>query len=220
MALLHGLWGYSAHVVQEPTKVGRHFWSVQIGLQALGRVDPADQPDLFVGPGDRVARRGNGAPGARLDPWLVGETDNRHVAAMVAGDRELAMAWIAATAIEGVEQPDPYQIALLEATIRRAADLAERLAAAAYPVIAFSAADLQSEPQPDLAVRALAALVRQLNQDGRAALLPSGQLGGNIAHFFCCFLFFLFSRLCIYCLFPFLYVYMSILPEKRRAMMK
>ncbi|MEM7327088.1 MAG: hypothetical protein AAF437_00030 [Pseudomonadota bacterium] len=36
-------------------------------------------------------------------------------AAMVAGDRELAMAWIAATAIEGVEQPDPYQIALLEA---------------------------------------------------------------------------------------------------------
>ncbi|MGB5734849.1 MAG: hypothetical protein WBM40_10460 [Thiohalocapsa sp.] len=60
-----------------------------------------------------------------------------------------------------------------------AADLAKRLAAAAYPVIAFSASDLQSEPQPDLAVRALAAVVRQLNQEGRAALLPLGGADGE-----------------------------------------
>jgi formylmethanofuran dehydrogenase subunit B len=60
-----------------------------------------------------------------------------------------------------------------------AAALAERLSAAAYPVIAFSAADLQSESQPDLAVRALAALVRQLNQNGRAALLPLGGADGE-----------------------------------------
>ncbi len=60
-----------------------------------------------------------------------------------------------------------------------AAALAERLTAAAYPVIAFSAADLQSEPQPDLAIRALAALVRQLNDRGRAALLPLGGADGE-----------------------------------------
>jgi len=60
-----------------------------------------------------------------------------------------------------------------------AAALAERLTTAAYPVIAFAAADLQSEPQPDLAVRALAALVRQLNERGRAALLPLGGADGE-----------------------------------------
>lgn len=64
-----------------------------------------------------------------------------------------------------------------------AAALAERLTAAAYPLIAFSAADLQSEPQPDLAVRALAALVRQLNEGGRAAPLPlRGADGESSAH--------------------------------------
>lgn len=36
-------------------------------------------------------------------------------AAMVAGDRETAMDWLDALAIEGVDQPDPYEVALLEA---------------------------------------------------------------------------------------------------------
>lgn len=36
-------------------------------------------------------------------------------AAMVAGDRETAMAWLNALAIEGVPQPDPYGVALVEA---------------------------------------------------------------------------------------------------------
>lgn len=36
-------------------------------------------------------------------------------AAMAAGDREMAMAWIVALSAEGVEQPDPYHVALLEA---------------------------------------------------------------------------------------------------------
>ncbi|MEM7459429.1 MAG: hypothetical protein AAF331_08185 [Pseudomonadota bacterium] len=36
-------------------------------------------------------------------------------AAMVAGDRDAAMAWLSALAIEGVEQPDTYAVALLEA---------------------------------------------------------------------------------------------------------
>ena len=36
-------------------------------------------------------------------------------AAMVAGDRALAMDWLSALEIEGVEQPDPYAVALLEA---------------------------------------------------------------------------------------------------------
>ncbi len=64
-----------------------------------------------------------------------------------------------------------------------AAALAERLTAAAYPLIAFSAADLQSEPQPALAIRALAALVRQLNEGGRAAPLPlRGADGESSAH--------------------------------------
>ncbi|MGB5834930.1 MAG: hypothetical protein WBG92_23505 [Thiohalocapsa sp.] len=57
--------------------------------------------------------------------------------------------------------------------------LAERLKTAAYPVIAFAASDLQSEPHPDLAVRALADMVRQLNQSGRAALLPLGGADGE-----------------------------------------
>jgi len=60
-----------------------------------------------------------------------------------------------------------------------AAALVDRLTAADYPVIAFSAADLQSEPQPDLAIRALAALVRQLNESSRAALLPLGGADGE-----------------------------------------
>lgn len=60
-----------------------------------------------------------------------------------------------------------------------AAALAKRLTAATYPVIAFSAADLQSEPQPDLAIRALAALARDLNDRGRAALLPLGGADGE-----------------------------------------
>ena len=33
----------------------------------------------------------------------------------MAGDRELAQSWIGALEIEGVEQPDPYEIAILEA---------------------------------------------------------------------------------------------------------
>ncbi|MEO0607837.1 MAG: hypothetical protein AAFY82_06365 [Pseudomonadota bacterium] len=36
-------------------------------------------------------------------------------AAMIAGDRELAQSWLATRDIEGVSQPDPYQIAVLEA---------------------------------------------------------------------------------------------------------
>ncbi|MEO1306108.1 MAG: hypothetical protein AAFV37_14135, partial [Pseudomonadota bacterium] len=36
-------------------------------------------------------------------------------AAMIAGDREIAMAWLSAFNIEGVEQPDPFEAALLEA---------------------------------------------------------------------------------------------------------
>ena len=36
-------------------------------------------------------------------------------AAMIASDRELAQAWLATSDIEGVTQPDPYQIAILEA---------------------------------------------------------------------------------------------------------
>lgn len=36
-------------------------------------------------------------------------------AAMVAGDRDLSLSWLGAFEFEGVEQPDPYQLALLEA---------------------------------------------------------------------------------------------------------
>ncbi len=36
-------------------------------------------------------------------------------AAMMGGDRELAMSWLGALEIEGAEAPDPYQIAVLEA---------------------------------------------------------------------------------------------------------
>ena len=36
-------------------------------------------------------------------------------AALAAGDRETAMAWLGAFSVEGVEQPDPYSAALLEA---------------------------------------------------------------------------------------------------------
>ena len=36
-------------------------------------------------------------------------------AAMIAGDRELALAWLGALDYEGVEQPDPFEIARLEA---------------------------------------------------------------------------------------------------------
>ena len=36
-------------------------------------------------------------------------------AALMAGDRDLAQSWLGALEIEGVEQPDPYEIAILEA---------------------------------------------------------------------------------------------------------
>ena len=36
-------------------------------------------------------------------------------AAMIAGDRDTAMAWLSAYEYEGVEQPDPFEMALLEA---------------------------------------------------------------------------------------------------------
>lgn len=36
-------------------------------------------------------------------------------AAMIAGDRETALAWLSTLNFEGVEQPDPYEVAMLEA---------------------------------------------------------------------------------------------------------
>jgi formylmethanofuran dehydrogenase subunit B len=60
-----------------------------------------------------------------------------------------------------------------------ATTLAERLAAAKYPVIAFAASAFGTEPHPDLTVRALSALVRDLNAKGRAALLPLGGADGE-----------------------------------------
>ncbi len=56
-----------------------------------------------------------------------------------------------------------------------AAPLAGALAAARYPVLCFSAAVLGGD-DADLIIRALGQLVRALNAQGRAALLP---LGGN-----------------------------------------
>jgi formylmethanofuran dehydrogenase subunit B len=61
-----------------------------------------------------------------------------------------------------------------------AEELARHLAAARYPVIAYSASLLfDSEPHPDLTIRALAMLVRDLNVKGRAALLPLGGADGE-----------------------------------------
>jgi len=58
------------------------------------------------------------------------------------------------------------------------AGLAQRLAAARYPVLAFSASALDL-PHGDLTVRALVALVRDLNRRGRAALLPLAGADGE-----------------------------------------
>jgi formylmethanofuran dehydrogenase subunit B len=60
-----------------------------------------------------------------------------------------------------------------------AAGLAQRLARASYAVVAFSASALNAAPHADLTVRALGALVRELNADGRAALLPLGGSDGE-----------------------------------------
>jgi len=56
--------------------------------------------------------------------------------------------------------------------------LAQRLAEASYPVIAFSATTL-APAHADIWVRKLAALVRDLNGKGRAALLPLGGADGE-----------------------------------------
>jgi len=56
--------------------------------------------------------------------------------------------------------------------------LAQRLAEARYPALVFSAGELDL-PQGDLAVRALASLVRDLNRNGRAALLPLAGADGE-----------------------------------------
>ncbi len=60
-----------------------------------------------------------------------------------------------------------------------AAPLAEALAAARYPVLCFSAAVLGGD-DADLVIRALGQLVRALNAQGRAALLPLGGTDGAV----------------------------------------
>ena len=57
--------------------------------------------------------------------------------------------------------------------------LAERLRGAAFPVIVFTAAALPGA-HPDLVIRCLATLVRTLNAEGRAALLPLGGGDGDV----------------------------------------
>jgi len=61
----------------------------------------------------------------------------------------------------------------------QAAKLAGLLDRAKYPVIAFAASAFGAEPHADLIVRALAALVRDLNGRSRAALLPLGGADGE-----------------------------------------
>jgi formylmethanofuran dehydrogenase subunit B len=60
-----------------------------------------------------------------------------------------------------------------------AGPLAEALAAASYPVLCFSAAALGGD-DADLVIRALGQLVRALNENGRAALLPLGGTDGAV----------------------------------------
>lgn len=67
---------------------------------------------------------------------------------------------------------------LFESPFPEADALSQRLSRASYPVVAFSAGALGSA-HPDLCVRTLAALVRDLNAEGRAALLPLGGADGE-----------------------------------------
>lgn len=67
---------------------------------------------------------------------------------------------------------------LSDPSFPEAPELAQRLARARYPVVAFSAGTLGT-PHPDITVRTLAALVRELNAEGRAALLPLGGADGE-----------------------------------------
>jgi formylmethanofuran dehydrogenase subunit B len=60
-----------------------------------------------------------------------------------------------------------------------AGPLAESLAAARYPVLCFGAAALSGD-DADLVIRALGQLVRELNGQGRAALLPLGGADGAV----------------------------------------
>jgi formylmethanofuran dehydrogenase subunit B len=60
-----------------------------------------------------------------------------------------------------------------------AAALAERLRGARFPVVAFTP-DCLGARHPDLVMRGLAGLVRTLNQQGRAALLPLGEGEGEV----------------------------------------
>ncbi|MCC7410694.1 MAG: formylmethanofuran dehydrogenase subunit B [Gammaproteobacteria bacterium] len=133
---------------------------------ALFKPSPADRELVFIGEGLRPGRHGRRRPqNLRCDTAHLGEVVDA-LRALVGGHR------LAARSIAGIEQA-------------RLARLAERLRAARYAVVVWSAGRLEIA-HGNLLVQSLCALVRELNETTRAAGLPlGGDDGGATAAAVC-----------------------------------